>query len=102
MLDATGLTVLPGLIDCHVHAVFSGMDHLRLAGEPFSYQFYAAQRNLKRTLGAGVTTVRDAGGADLVVVSGDPFDFTDLAGRIVYVVREGRVVRDFSTRRPTA
>jgi imidazolonepropionase-like amidohydrolase len=65
VLDATGLTVLPGLIDCHVHAVFSGMDSLRLASEPFSYQFYTAQRNLMRTLDAGVTTVRDAGGADL-------------------------------------
>jgi imidazolonepropionase-like amidohydrolase len=66
-IDATGLTVLPGLIDCHVHAVFSGMDSVKLASEPFSYQFYAAQRNLMKTLDAGVTTVRDAGGADLGV-----------------------------------
>jgi imidazolonepropionase-like amidohydrolase len=32
---------------------------------PFSYQFYAAARNLESTLAAGITTVRDAGGADL-------------------------------------
>ncbi len=65
VLDLAGHTVLPGLIDCHVHAVASGKDPLALMQEPFSYQFYAAQQNLQRTLDVGVTTVRDAGGADL-------------------------------------
>lgn len=65
VIDAAGSTVLPGLIDCHVHAVASGKDPVSLMQEPFSYQFYAAQRNLERTLDVGVTTVRDAGGADL-------------------------------------
>lgn len=65
VVDLAGQTVLPGLIDCHVHAVFSGMDVLKMAQEPFSYQFYAAQQNLARTLDLGVTTVRDAGGSDL-------------------------------------
>lgn len=65
VVDLTGHTIMPGLIDCHVHAVFSGVDVLRMAQEPFSYQFYAAQRNLARTMDLGVTTVRDAGGSDL-------------------------------------
>lgn len=65
VLDLPGRTVMPGLIDCHVHAVASGQDPLTLMQEPFSYQFYAAQQNLRRTLDVGVTTVRDAGGADL-------------------------------------
>jgi imidazolonepropionase-like amidohydrolase len=65
VIDLAGRTLMPGLIDCHVHAVISGADVLRLAQEPFSYQFYAAQRNLARTLDLGITTVRDAGGADL-------------------------------------
>lgn len=64
-VDLTGMTILPGLIDCHVHSVMSGSDTLRLLQEPFSYQFYAATRNLERTLDLGITTVRDAGGADL-------------------------------------
>jgi len=65
VVDLAGSTVLPGLIDCHVHAVASGKDPLALMQEPFSYQFYGAQQNLQRTLDVGVTTVRDAGGADL-------------------------------------
>lgn len=65
VLDLAGHTVLPGLIDCHVHAVASGHDTVTQMQEPFSYQFYAAQQNLRRTLDVGVTTVRDAGGADL-------------------------------------
>ncbi|MGP4017844.1 amidohydrolase family protein [Saccharopolyspora sp. 5N708] len=63
-VDVTGLTILPGFVDCHVHVVFSGVDPFRMQHEPFSYQFYAAARNLAMTLGTGVTTVRDAGGAD--------------------------------------
>lgn len=64
-IELAGHTILPGLIDCHVHSVVSGSDSLKLAQEPFSYQFYAAQRNLAATLDLGITTVRDAGGADL-------------------------------------
>src|SRR6185295_19421044 len=33
--------------------------------QPFSMQFYEAARNLQATLAIGITTVRDAGGADL-------------------------------------
>ncbi|WP_431876582.1 amidohydrolase family protein [Amycolatopsis sacchari] len=65
VVDCTGMTVLPGLFDCHVHVVMSGVDLLRAVQQPFSYQFYEAARNLRRTLQAGITTVRDAGGADL-------------------------------------
>lgn len=66
-VDCTGSTVLPGLIDTHVHVMFSGVDLLRAMQSPFSYAFYEAARNLEATLAAGVTTVRDAGGADLGV-----------------------------------
>lgn len=65
VIDVSGQTVLPGLIDCHVHMVFSGKDTLGQLQEPFSYQFYEAERNLGRTLDLGITTVRDAGGSDL-------------------------------------
>jgi imidazolonepropionase-like amidohydrolase len=64
-IDVTGKTVLPGLIDCHVHVTASGVDVMQRLTRPFSYQFYEAARNLEATLATGITTVRDAGGADL-------------------------------------
>ena len=64
-VDVTGMTLLPGLFDCHVHVTSSGVDVLRRLQQPFSYQFYEAARNLAATLDCGITTVRDAGGADL-------------------------------------
>ena len=54
------MTLLPGLIDCHVHVTCSGVDLLRRLQQPFSYQFYEAARNLAATLDCGITTVRDA------------------------------------------
>jgi imidazolonepropionase-like amidohydrolase len=67
VVDCTGATVLPGLFDCHVHVMISGVDTLRQLQTPFSYGFYEAVRNLRRTLALGITSVRDAGGADLGV-----------------------------------
>jgi imidazolonepropionase-like amidohydrolase len=64
-VDVTGKTLLPGLFDTHVHLVVSHADIWQLAQRPFSYQFFEAARNLRETLAAGITTVRDAGGADL-------------------------------------
>jgi imidazolonepropionase-like amidohydrolase len=64
-VELAGKTLLPGLFDCHVHVALSHVDPWRLANTPFSYQFYEAARNLQATLAAGVTSVRDAGGADL-------------------------------------
>jgi imidazolonepropionase-like amidohydrolase len=64
-VDCTGLAVLPGLFDCHVHVTISGISLLEAASRPFSMQFFEAARNLARTLAAGITSVRDAAGADL-------------------------------------
>ncbi len=66
-VDMAGRTLLPGLFDCHVHVVFSHVDAWRAANTPFSYPFYEAARNLRTTLGIGITSIRDAGGADLGV-----------------------------------
>jgi imidazolonepropionase-like amidohydrolase len=66
-VDCAGATVLPGLFDCHVHVMISGVDTLRQLQTPFSYPFYEAVHNLRRTLALGITHVRDAGGADLGV-----------------------------------
>ena len=66
-VDAAGKTILPGLFDCHVHVVLDTVDMWKLLNRPFSYSFYVAVQNLQATLAAGITSIRDAGGADLGV-----------------------------------
>jgi imidazolonepropionase-like amidohydrolase len=65
-VDCTGKAVLPGLFDTHVHLAFSyeDFDEVRLMHEPFSLRFYRVAENLRRTIALGITTVRDASGAD--------------------------------------
>jgi imidazolonepropionase-like amidohydrolase len=63
-VDCTGRTVLPGLFDTHTHVIFSTLDWVEELVTPFSFKFYDAMRNLEKTLGTGITTVRDAAGAD--------------------------------------
>jgi imidazolonepropionase-like amidohydrolase len=66
-VDVAGRTILPGLFDCHTHVVVSSIDTMRLLQTPFSYRFFQAATNLEATLRIGITTIRDAGGADLGV-----------------------------------
>lgn len=63
-VDLDGRTLLPGLFDCHVHVTFDGFDLMTAIQEPFSYRFYLAARSLERTIRTGITSVRDAAGAD--------------------------------------
>jgi imidazolonepropionase-like amidohydrolase len=64
-IDLGGSTLLPGMFDTHVHVTIGHVDQWAIMHEPFSMEFYEAARNLKATLDAGITSVRDAGGADL-------------------------------------
>jgi len=60
--DAIGMTLLPGLIDCHDHLSHSGFDvHRRLATSPALACFELAD-TLRVTLDAGFTAIRDASG----------------------------------------
>jgi len=62
-IDVTGMTIMPGIIDCHVHMVGqAGYDLLRALMTPPSLKLLYVVPNLQRTLEAGITTVRDAGG----------------------------------------
>jgi imidazolonepropionase-like amidohydrolase len=67
VIDASGLTVLPGLIDCHDHLAFHGYELAARWGlsEPGSTRNVRTARVIEQTLAAGYTTVRDAGGLDL-------------------------------------
>src|SRR5437763_13811326 len=52
------------MFDCHSHVVMEHFDYLRILTEPFSLQFFYAVKALRQTLDLGITTVRDAWGAD--------------------------------------
>lgn len=67
VVDCTGKTLLPGMIDLHIHATSSNPGSVANFTEPFSLQFYESVGNLEATLRAGITSARDAGGADLGV-----------------------------------
>jgi imidazolonepropionase-like amidohydrolase len=66
IIDVSGMTVLPGLIDCHDHLAMHGYDLARRWGldEPQSTRTLRTARVLQQTLAAGYTAVRDAAGLD--------------------------------------
>jgi len=66
VIDASGLTVLPGLIDCHDHLAFHGYELVRRWGldEPQSTRHLRTAQVASQVLASGYTAVRDAGGLD--------------------------------------
>lgn len=64
VIDCAGRTLMPGLIDLHIHAYASHVDAQKVdrAGEP--YRAAHAARMLGHALNCGFTTVRDIGGGD--------------------------------------
>lgn len=67
VVDCSGAFVAPGFFDCHVHVTLDAPSQMRIMETPFSLQFYSAALNLRKTLATGITSIRDAGGADLGV-----------------------------------
>ncbi|MCC2248484.1 amidohydrolase family protein [Virgibacillus sp. AGTR] len=67
VIDAQGGTILPGLIDSHVHMMMEFSPIADRLATPFSFMYYQAAKYLKTTLHAGITSVRDALGTDLGV-----------------------------------
>src|SRR5258708_28772528 len=63
-LDAGGRTVLPGIIDCHVHGTYRARDMRQHLLNPPTYNILRSATILAETLACGVTTARDMGGAD--------------------------------------
>ena len=66
IIDVSGMTILPGLIDCHDHLAMHGYDLARRWGidEPQSTRTLRTAKVLSETLAAGYTAVRDAAGLD--------------------------------------
>ena len=66
IIDVSGMTILPGLIDCHDHLAMHGYDLARRWGidEPQSTRALRTAKVLQDTLAAGYTAVRDGAGLD--------------------------------------
>jgi len=65
-IDGRGLTLLPGLIDCHVHLCLGAEPDVvnAIAKEPPALTLLKSSQAARRTLEAGFTTVRDVGSRD--------------------------------------
>ncbi|MCP9456546.1 MAG: amidohydrolase family protein [Nitrospira sp.] len=68
-INGRGLTVLPGLIDCHVHLCLGAEPDVvsTLEAEQPAYTLLKAVRHAQQTLEAGITTVRDVGSRDHLI-----------------------------------
>src|SRR5262249_43414277 len=71
-VDFPGCTILPGLIDTHVHLVFSALhSHAaiveQVTGETDEQLLQRALASARVALHAGITTVRDCGGRGRIV-----------------------------------
>jgi imidazolonepropionase-like amidohydrolase len=65
VIDAGGRTVMPGLIDSHVHLYGWPASMQENALIPSTLRSFMAARNALETLNAGITSVRDASGTPL-------------------------------------
>jgi imidazolonepropionase-like amidohydrolase len=64
VIDVAGRTLMPGLIDAHVHAYFSDVSYQKTDNAGEAYRTAHAVRMLGHALDCGFTTVRDIGGGD--------------------------------------
>ncbi|SHK37342.1 Imidazolonepropionase [Bradyrhizobium lablabi] len=64
VIDCGGRTLMPGLIDSHVHVVLSEVALRNLESVPLTLMTARAAELMRRMLDRGFTSVRDTGGAD--------------------------------------
>ena len=64
VVDCKGRTLMPGLIDCHVHAMLSEVNIRNLEAVPLTMMTVRAASLVRAMIDRGFTTVRDTGGAD--------------------------------------
>jgi imidazolonepropionase-like amidohydrolase len=64
VIDGGGRTLMPGLIDCHVHVFLSELNIRNLEHVPLTLMTARAAELMRGMIDRGFTTVRDTGGAD--------------------------------------
>ena len=64
VIDCQGRTLMPGLLDAHVHLALIDLDAATEAALPPAVLALRIKEVIEATLDAGFTTVRDAGGLD--------------------------------------
>lgn len=64
VVDCGGRTLMPGLIDCHVHVFLSEVYLRRLEDMPLTLMTARAAKLMQGMIDRGFTSVRDTGGAD--------------------------------------
>ncbi len=64
VIDCGGRTLMPGLIDCHVHVFLSEVYLRRLEDMPLTLMTARAAKLMQGMIDRGFTSVRDTGGAD--------------------------------------
>ena len=64
VIDGGGRTLMPGLIDAHIHAYANGIDAGKVMASPITMLAHWAAGMLRNMLNRGFTSVRDTGGAD--------------------------------------
>src|SRR5438094_292341 len=64
VIDCQGRTLMPGLLDAHVHLALLDLDPAAEAAIPPAVLALRIKNEIEATLEAGFTTVRDAGGLD--------------------------------------
>ena len=65
--DVSGRTIIPGLIDAHVHVCFNGRESIfDLINKEHDYLLLEAVTSVGSILASGTTTVRDVGGYEYI------------------------------------
>jgi imidazolonepropionase-like amidohydrolase len=87
IVDASGRTVLPGLIESNGHVTFSGqIDHAAYFGTRLDQLHDVGVRNLRNALDQGITTIRDTyGPRDFVLRLRNEARSGEIGGARLYV-----------------
>ncbi|MEZ9369977.1 amidohydrolase family protein [Shewanella sp. 10N.286.51.B2] len=88
LIDLSGKTLLPGMMDMHVHLSGDAEDNF-LASQNYSIprQTVKAVKNAEKTLMAGFTTVRDLGASGYAVIATrDGINAGEIAGPRIWAV----------------